>query len=77
MSARELAEWWAFSNLEPWGERRADLRSAIQAYASAAPWSKTAKITDFLIDFEQQDERPMNPHELRAFLISIGGKPSG
>lgn len=77
LSSKELVEWWAYSNLEPWGDRRADLRSAIQAYASAAPWSKTAKVTDFLLDFEPAAERQMTVEEWRSYLISLGGKTRG
>lgn len=31
MSSREFSEWMAFAELEPFGEERADLRSAIVA----------------------------------------------
>lgn len=35
MSAKELAEWWAFNQLEPFGETHADIRSALIAYRVA------------------------------------------
>jgi hypothetical protein len=38
LSSRELAEWMAFAELEPFGEERADLRSAIVASTMANAW---------------------------------------
>ena len=31
ISSRELSEWMAYAQLEPWGETRADLRAGIVA----------------------------------------------
>lgn len=38
VSSRELAEWQAYARLEPFGERHADLRSAIVAATMANVW---------------------------------------
>jgi hypothetical protein len=35
MSLRELGQWWALWQIDPWGEERADLRNAITSYVIA------------------------------------------
>jgi hypothetical protein len=76
MPCRELGEWYAFNSLEPLGEARADLRAALIAFACAAPWSKSAKLTDFLLDFDRKENQELSPEQLRAYLISLGGRPN-
>lgn len=59
MSGQELAEWRAFSLLEPFGEERADMRSAMVAQILAnvnrgkdqAPF----KLEDFLSGYERRE----------------------
>lgn len=63
MSSRELTEWQAFFALEPFGEQRDDLRSAIVA-ATVANASRDAKrrpepfeVGDFMPRFEEEPEQ--------------------
>ncbi len=42
-SSREIAEWWAFASIEPFGEERADLRAGIIASVMAAPYRDRKK----------------------------------
>jgi hypothetical protein len=56
MTTDEFYQWVAFSSLEPWGEERADWRSAhTNALLSSLLGSgkKQVKITDYLLKFEQ------------------------
>lgn len=62
MSSRELTEWQAFFSLEPFGELRDDLRSAIVA-ATVANSSRDPKrrpdpfeVGDFMPRFEEEPE---------------------
>ena len=49
MTATHLAEWQAFFSICPWGEERADMRTAIIAAVNANAWdSKRHKVTEFL-----------------------------
>ena len=54
--SRELSEWQAFYQIEPFGEERADLRSAIIACTMANAWrgknQRAFKLTDFMPNFE-------------------------
>jgi len=58
MSAREFVAWQVFASREPFGEERADLRSAAQTAAlvnaiiAAAEAKPTSKPADFLLDFD-------------------------
>lgn len=49
LSSRELTEWAAYDKVEPFGEQRADIRTAIIAYLLAcANFKGSHKIEDFL-----------------------------
>ena len=51
IDAREFAEWRAYYRLEPWGEDRGDLRTAILAWLLAPTLlrgTKTWRVKDFL-----------------------------
>lgn len=39
ISVEEFTEWVLLQSIEPWGGRRLDALSAMQQYASLAPWS--------------------------------------
>ncbi len=58
MSAREFVAWQVFAAREPFGEERADLRSAAQTAAlvnaiiAAAGGKPTSKADNFLLDFD-------------------------
>ena len=55
ISARELAEWIAWYNIEPFGESRADLRSAIIACvvhnSHCTKKGQMKKVNDFMTKF--------------------------
>lgn len=56
MSSRELSEWVAFYRVEPFGEERADLRSALQTATVAnmkrGKGKRPFKLSDFLLKFD-------------------------
>lgn len=76
MTAAELAEWIALIPIDPWGPYRADLHGAMNAWAGVAPWSKQAKVSDFLIR-EPDQEKPATIDEARSFLMALGGRTNG
>lgn len=54
-----MAEWMAFRRLNPWGEARADLRTAMvcrEMHRTGFAGMKKPKLSHFLLDFEA--ERP-------------------
>jgi len=54
MDSREVAEWQAFYNLEPFGAKRKDLRAAIIAstnYNMLRRKGRPKSVTDFIPDF--------------------------
>lgn len=76
MPAAELAEWMAYASLEPFGEERADLRSAIvcatvaNASVSAADRRRPFLPEDFLpgpFGAEAEEERQANEAALEAW----------
>ena len=56
IDSREFSEWIAYSQLEPWGEGRADLRTGIVASTIANIWSSKEtppfRPRDFMITFD-------------------------
>ena len=58
MSAREFAEWMAYSQIEPWGEERADLRAAlickVLADINTPKGKQRAKLEDFMLRFDRE-----------------------
>jgi hypothetical protein len=61
MTTDEFYQWIAYSTLEPWGEDRADWRSAhTNALLSSLLGSgkKAIKITDYLLKFEKPKAKP-------------------
>lgn len=55
MSSKEITEWMAYNNLEPFGEERADVRSAMIACVMANAFSKKKhKIEDFILKFKRR-----------------------
>tara|TARA_Y100000310_G_C20229959_1_gene599778 strand:- start:158 stop:361 length:204 start_codon:yes stop_codon:yes gene_type:complete len=60
----------AFSKIEPFGEQRADIRSAIIAMTMANTWrsakQQPLKITDFIPNFEPM--QPKTENELKNIL---------
>lgn len=76
MTSSEVSEWAALIAVEPWGCYRQDLLNAISAYASAAPWCKGTKISDWMPDFNRKPAE-LDRDGLKAYLLAIGGKQLG
>jgi hypothetical protein len=86
MSAAELQRWWAFYQVEPWGEVRGDLRMAILASALVNCWTGKGRKTtpaDFLPDFYGPPatftpKKRQSPQEMLAVLrrgtAAVGGR---
>ena len=77
LSARQLAEWQAYAELEPFGERRADYRAASIAYqvgilqqlvvsVAGGKRGKDPKFTDYLLEFEPPERRQLSPAKQAA-----------
>ena len=63
----ELAEWMAYYTLEPWGEDRADLRSAIVASLIHNTNAKRSRpVRDFMA--YQEPRPPQTPDEMREAM---------
>jgi hypothetical protein len=60
MPARTMAEWQAYSQVEPWGEERADLRAGIVASTVAnvnrGPKQAAFEPGDFMPVFDVDEE---------------------
>lgn len=80
MSCPELMKWIAFSNIEPFGEIRADIRAAMIATVMANAWrgknQSPFKITDFVLTFGNKPEQTMDEMKqiLKSFTLAAGGK---
>lgn len=63
MSSRELSEWMAYYQIEPFGEEVADLRHGIQTATMVNLQmdrkSKQVKPSDFMVTPPVQDENPL------------------
>lgn len=71
----ELSKWIALLAVEPWGYYRQDLLNAISCYATAAPWCKGTKISDWMPNFEGRKE--LEGDTLLLALKSLGGSVRG
>jgi hypothetical protein len=62
ISARELAEWRAYYELEPWDEMRGDLRNAmlmaLLANINRKKGAQPFRPSDFMPDFERASAGP-------------------
>lgn len=70
MSSRELAEWMAYDRIEPFGDERADLRSAIVASTFAnihARKGKSFAPVDFMPFTEKPKEQALSTRILGFF----------
>lgn len=80
ISSPELSEWIAFSDIEPFGEVRADIRAAMIATVMANAWrgrnQSPFKITDFMLTFGNRPEQTMDEMKqiLKSFTVAAGGK---
>ncbi len=74
LTSSELSEWIAMLAVEPWGPYRQDLLNAISAYASAAPWCKNTKVSDWMPRFERQEA---DRESLLTYLKATGARFHG
>jgi hypothetical protein len=83
MSSREFAEWMAYYELEPFGEERADLRSAIvastvaNAHRDPKRRRKPFRPLDFMPRFDET-KRPKGVESMLNFVemfnTALGGR---
>ena len=70
ISSKELSEWQAFYSIEPFGEERADMRSALVATVMANAWKdkkqRAYKMKDFMLNFEPAE--PQSVDSMKAIL---------
>ncbi len=89
MSSHEFSEWMAYSQIEPFGEERADFRQAmttsavhnsIQAQAKHPKWTKPGDFMPFSEAAQPKTtEGPLAPDVLKDKLLAFtgGGKRMG
>lgn len=69
IDGRELAEWEAYAQIEPWGEWRADYRAALVASVIAnANWGKAFTPDDFMPEFGREPPPPQTIDEQVAIF---------
>lgn len=76
MSSMELSEWMAYYEVEPFGEERADYRSAMIAWVLASVYSKKGhkpKIEDFMPFLDKKRSRQQSPEEIQGVLNLVSG----
>ena len=76
LSYRELTEWIAYYELEPWGEERADLRMGIETSSLVRLWAdpkKAKAITPamFMPYYEPPPKRQKTPAEILAVFDAL------
>jgi hypothetical protein len=77
MSAKEYNLWIAEYQIEPHGEERDDLRSAMIVQSNLAPYvEKGIKLKDCILNFEPPKEFDWKAasNALRSRTIAMGGK---
>jgi hypothetical protein len=76
LSNDDLAEWIAYDRIEPFGEYRADLRSAIVATVVNNSQGGKAKVKDFIPTFEPPKKQTAEEMSamFKAFAMSKRGK---
>ncbi len=84
LDAEEWTYWIAEYNLEPWGEWRADLRTAKAAAATANVWLAKGNrytLSDLILDFPLGSPKPQTMAEaIRAGQLHVaasGGTING
>ena len=62
MSSAEIAEWIAYTSVEPNGDRRSDYQAAMIAAVMVNMWrgkgSRTAKMDDYIFKFWRPQKQP-------------------
>lgn len=72
ISARELAEWEIEFSKDPWGEQRADLRTAIvAAVVESTATRKAVSPAKFMPYTKKQRPRRQTPDEMRRVCQTI------
>lgn len=79
MSSREFAEWGEFAKLEPFGEVRADVRSAmickVIADVNRGKGVKPYKVSDFMPRFEPESQSEEEMLQMVQTLnVALGGE---
>lgn len=70
MSTKDIAEAMAYERIQPFGDERADYRSAIVAYTVAKyNGSKNAKISDFIPIFGKKKREDLSEKIKEVFGI--------
>jgi hypothetical protein len=76
MDSRELTEWRAYYNIDPWGEERADLRQAQTSAIMASAFDKKQwQVKDFMLSSTKRTHKTgkrQTTEEMKALLMSIG-----
>lgn len=77
-TSRELAEWIAYAQIEPFGEERADLRIALlTCYLLMPYWKQGAappKLADFMLKFEAPEAQTMEEMKAVMQMMAAGSK---
>lgn len=77
VDSRELTEWMAYAELEPFGERRADVRAAEIAWVMANLWrgknQKPYELEDFLLAAGPERGGELTPEESLAAVKAAFG----
>ena len=77
MTSRELSEWIAYDNVDPFGEVRDDLRTGIEcATLAQINGTKNAKPKDFMPDFRPREQQTVSDMKAR-FERAFKGKQHG
>jgi hypothetical protein len=81
ISSEELTEWMAYAELEPFGEERADLRSATVAAVIAnanrdrKKRPQPYKVSDFMPKFDRQEQTEEDMLAVaEAWVKALGGR---
>lgn len=83
IDSRELTEWFAYAQVEPFGEARADLRAGIVASTVANTARDTKKRqepfkpSEFMPSFEKESPEPDSSrmlHMVEMLNAAMGGK---
>jgi hypothetical protein len=78
MSSRELTEWIAYNAIQPFGDTRADLRSAIIA-STVANCHRTSGTPFKVADFMPYEDKPRGAplDAVKQLRAMFGGKRNG
>lgn len=76
VSSKEFTTWQAMFAMEPFGDVRADLRNGILCalVANLMTKGKRKRASDFMPDFDVEEDREMTPEEAHARLRAMLGR---